>query len=444
MRARALLQAFVAFTVISTFINQHINAQDFWTQTKGPMGGNVGALAVTSSGHILVEADGCSIYRSTNNGESWLDSNTGLKDRDVGTIVAAPAGLVFAATGDGVYRSVDNGARWTRADSGLTGIYVNQFLVCANGNIFAGTSRGIYLSTNNGENWVLKGIPSYSVGGLAVNSKGHVLAGTSKGVQRSTNNGESWAQITTGLTNEGVGGLLIDDKDDIFASTNWYMYISTDDGATWGVMNGAPTMVFSLVITKAGYVFAGGWGGVYRTTNNGNNWTEMNSGLLHTQVTCLAVNSSGHIFAGTALLASESGSDAKGIVQCTQVGYAGYGVFRSTNGGSSWVQVGVISTTITALATANNDNILASVDEGEVYLSTNNGGSWNEVLPIPMQSFVVGPSGVIYADDRRSTDNGETWTRITFPPWWNRIPGCKCERASIRWNLQQRYLSVHG
>jgi hypothetical protein len=55
----------------------------------------------------------------------------------------------------------------------------------------------------------------------------------------------------------------------------------------------------SFAINSSGNIFAGTVGGVYRSTDNGNNWTQINTGLTSNIVNSLAINSSGNIFAGT-------------------------------------------------------------------------------------------------------------------------------------------------
>ena len=45
--------------------------------------------------------------------------------------------------------------------------------------------------------------------------------------------------------------------------------------------------------------FVGGAGGVYRSTDYGDSWLEINHGIIQTDVRALAINASGHIFAGT-------------------------------------------------------------------------------------------------------------------------------------------------
>jgi hypothetical protein len=55
--------------------------------------------------------------------------------------------------------------------------------------------------------------------------------------------------------------------------------------------------VISLAVS-GGTIFAGTYGGVFLTANNGASWTEVNSGLMNTEVWSLAVSGE-NIFAGT-------------------------------------------------------------------------------------------------------------------------------------------------
>lgn len=101
-------------------------------------------------------------------------------------------------------------------------------------------------------------------------------------------------------------------------------------------------------------VFAGTNAGVYLTTNNGESWNPVNSGLTSTNITSLAVSDS-NLFAGT-----------------------GGGVFLSTNNGTSWTAAnsGLADPLINSLVT-DGTNLFAGTWSG-VYFSTNNGTSWNQ------------------------------------------------------------------
>jgi hypothetical protein len=135
--------------------------------------------------------------------------------------------------------------------------------------------------------------------------------------------------------------------------------LSTDNGSNWTKVNSGLTDLNIRAITiKENNVFAGSSiGGVFLSTNNGSSWTAINNGLSNTSVKSLAVNG-GNIFAGT----------------------FGGGIFLSTNDGSSWTPVSSGLTNKTVLSFAvNGGNIFAGTSGGGVFLSTNNGSSWTAI-----------------------------------------------------------------
>ena len=60
-------------------------------------------------------------------------------------------------------------------------------------------------------------------------------------------------------------------------------------------------IVLSLAINSGGDLFAGAdsYGGVYRSSDNGANWSQINTGLTYPYILSLAINSGGDLFAGT-------------------------------------------------------------------------------------------------------------------------------------------------
>ena len=108
---------------------------------------------------------------------------------------------------------------------------------------------------------------------------------------------QNFWQRTNGPYGGTVYSLAINSSGHIFAGTNPGVYRSTDNGGNWTYTGLTNTGVWSLAINSSGHIFAGTNPGVYRSTDNGGNWTY--TGLTNTNVWSLAINSSGHIFAGT-------------------------------------------------------------------------------------------------------------------------------------------------
>jgi hypothetical protein len=234
----------------------------------------------------------------------------------------AVSGTNLFAGGDGLFLSTNNGTSWTTADSGLTSLYVSALAV-SDTNIFAGTADGVFLSTNNGTSWTAvdagltdpDGILPVSSLAVSPNEAGgtNLYAGTEDGgVFLSTNNGASWTAVNSGL----------------------------------GFTSGSVADVCALTVSGTN-VFAGVWsvgyspGGVFVSTNNGTNWTAVNTGLTISSVHALAV-SGRNLFAGT----------------------SGGGVFLSTNSGTSWNPLNRSYLTFDVLCFALSDSILFAGTDG--------------------------------------------------------------------------------
>ena len=147
--------------------------------------------------------------------------------------------------------------------------------------------------------------------------------------------------------------------------------------------------VFALIINDSGHIFAGTSGGVFRSKDNGDSWTEINNGLTRLFVRTLAINTSGHIFAGT---------DENGI-------------YRSIDNGENWVESnnGIINLNINTIAINDSGHIFAGTDENGIYRSLDNGATWikkiNGLTSRQILSFAINSRGVIFAG--ASTTFGE-------------------------------------
>ncbi len=70
---------------------------------------SIGTIAVNSNGHIFAGSSsysGYGVFRSTDNGDSWAQINTGLTNTYVSSLAFNLDGYVFAGTDAGVFRSV--------------------------------------------------------------------------------------------------------------------------------------------------------------------------------------------------------------------------------------------------------------------------------------------------------------------------------------------------
>jgi ligand-binding sensor domain-containing protein len=282
-----------------------------WNKSnKGLVNSYVHALAVNASGHLFAGTSytwyGGGMFRSTDRGAHW--QTRGLADKEVNCIAINGSGHIFVGTMEnGIFRSTNQGLTWMAVNAGLTKFDVRGLAINAGGHIFAGILyAGVYRSTDNGASWTLvnTGLTDKYIMDIIVAPNGHLFVSTNKGVFRSTDNGGSWTY--KGLQDNAVFSLLAKAGGLIFAGTNYGgVFYSNDNGETWSNRGLKGAVLHSLAVNSTGHIFAAAWGevkgevGVYRSVNKGATWKNISSGLTCGSVSSLAVSPDGYLFAGT-------------------------------------------------------------------------------------------------------------------------------------------------
>jgi 5'-nucleotidase / UDP-sugar diphosphatase len=208
---------------------------------------------------------------------------------------------------------------------------------------------------------------------------------------------------------------------DILSTSNGYLFAasehsptgiirSVDGGITWEEKNNGLQfpMALSLAEEPNGDLYAGSWG-IYRSTDNGENWTAtaFNFGAFF----CFAFNqdsTTNYIFAGS-----------------------GGGIFRSTDSGASWDTTSnglprPTSVDVWALAVTQSGKVYAGTNEG-LFASTNNGDDWLLVDSIFYQARIrdieINSHGHIFIAESgrvfRSIDDGQNWVELSIPPHYS-------------------------
>jgi hypothetical protein len=251
--------------------------------------------------------------------------------------------------------------------AGLDSMTIYSLAINSNGDIFAGTDlNGFFRSTDNGDNWTNLGLMNLKTTGIGIKPDGEILIinlnhHMGGGVFHSTDNGNSFTNM--GFTSAGTS-ITINSNGHIFVGTlSDGVYRSTNNGGNWVQINHGLTDLHpnSLTTNTSGDIFVGTmFGGVFRSTDNGDNWVQINQGLTANYILSLTINLNGDIFAST----------------------EGDGVFRSIDNGNNWTQInqGLFGEGlfITSLGTNLTGNIYAGTGSG-MFRSMNNGNSWDQI-----------------------------------------------------------------
>src|ERR1051325_7644845 len=180
------------FLSVSTAFSQ-------WVQTSGPGGITINALLKNGS-VMLAGSETYGVYRSTNNGSSWL-TTTGTSNARVRAFVYLKCFYFCGVSGPGslkgIYKSSDNGQSWQLMSSTMSGKFINSLAVKDN-LIFPGTpypDGGLFRSSDGGQSWTNLVPNSISrVNFLFVNGDA-ILLGSDNFIWRSVNNGDSWSLV---------------------------------------------------------------------------------------------------------------------------------------------------------------------------------------------------------------------------------------------------------
>ena len=311
------------------------------------------------------------VYRTYDNGKTWIESNTGFVGSEVVDLVTSLDGTMYATTYNlGIFKSTDGGKNWVFASFGIKNWYGMQLATHPEDadTLFTTTNGGVYKSTNAGKSWELIGgsdlCDDEDAGGnchyhgivvekeapfkVLVGSGGDQYAKEGVGLTGSEDNGESWRNSDDGFVRDvHVSKLVIDpNNNNVFYATTQGETEYTDK-----VGDGA---------------------GVFKSTDRGNNWTRINNGLnsLETNVLAVDPNDSDVLYLGT---------DDDGI-------------YKSINGGENWKKL------IPTASFGVGDIIVDPQNSNNVYMGT------VDYFRLSESRGVLGDFGVY-----KSTDGGTTW-----------------------------------
>jgi photosystem II stability/assembly factor-like uncharacterized protein len=273
------------------------------------------------------------------------------------------------------------------------------------------------------------------------------------GVFKSTNGGTSWTASNTGMTYTAVQALAIAPSNGqvLYAGTNQLnansgIYVSTNGGANWtrkvtGIQETSlGVQCFAIHPTNPSIALVAIFDGVadspvgvYKTTDQGNNWVASNTGMDVKNVLSLAYIPSNPniVLAGSSFTILTSLGPSK--------------IYKSTDGGSNWtVSTGtpidpaaINPIRFLSVSTLNNNHVFAgtfmNTTDGGAYFSTDAGSTWTKKwggapsdVGTLLRSGIIRPgtTNEVYVGlDRSTPTNVGVWKSVDGGATWASFNG---------------------
>ena len=451
---------------------------------------------------LFLSSLGDGIYKSQDGGSSWLKVNDGLENLNIDLLAISTHNqdLVLAAGQDNkLYRTENGGVSWAPVLANKRKITSIAFVQEQEDLLFVGDDKGdIYLSKDRGNVWqpILNIEREGSIRAIAVSPRFSedqtLFIGTEKGsIFRSIDGGKSFVRIDISHAHPGITSIVVAPS----SQNNWSLFVVTEydsvfysdnGGTSWQNYNQGLTddpqahklgrpyfseLQISPAFTQDRTLFLAGYNGLFKSTNGGQQWKELDT-LSAKTIVALDVSpdyaNDSTLAIGTYIWGSHLSKDKgarwqaanKGLEEFQRIkkrtgisrifemvfspNYASdktlfattwYGLFKSTNRGAKWesrywkeiqpkeqpwwstLSQGV-TTVVSPDFTEDNTIYLGTMD-GHILKSMDRGKSFALVskLPQSVNSLVISPD---FASDRtlyaglpnqvyKSVNGGSDW-----------------------------------
>lgn len=439
-----------------------------WNQTGdlGPAGFYTGFRLVQNptNANVLIAATTQGLYRTINGGASWTQVSPNTSTYYDLEWRPGSSTRVYAATGSTFYISTDGGASFVNSNANfdvsigscnriaiaVTPVNSSYVFVFASDNQGNGVyvNKGVYRSTDAGANFTQRntsnsltsGLPEYMhVLAVASDNVNIVLTG-SLDIWRSTNGASSFSLANqrsdatqTDYAHDDVHELAYNPLDDaLYVGCDGGVYKSTDDGVTFTAkysgMSATQYYHFDVSTADDGYMFGGaqdngghfrlGAGTTFYNTIKGDGYDVRFYNGLNTRV-YLSINKK--LFQSDATLSNwtEMTGPTEDWYKTIAMTYSNSNivftssdpVYRTTNGGNTWSNIGANGRWAMITCPSNSNRVYAA-----------GGDSWNDGgTQAGKQLF-------------RSDDQGDTWTQLQenpgFPETITKITGIAVDPAN--------------
>jgi photosystem II stability/assembly factor-like uncharacterized protein len=296
-----------------------------WESLNGPAGDGVSSLL--ESGTDLLVSTYTGIFRSSDGGEHWQAVDNELRGIDISTLIRQRDTLfAYSAVEKALFRSEDEGEHFQMVTPSNLSTYVFHQLIATDSALFLLDPK-LKRSLDGGTTWEDVSFPAplqYYYTQMYVQGSTLYVVAPSEGIYKTDDHGNSWTLLTGNLSQKPAwgfvfeGGLLAG-----FNANGWKIFRSFNDGLSWSNdQDPGISLGFTVFGADNDHLYAVRSGELWRSAINGNSWSIVSEDSFLSQTNVPIENRIKFYNLPNQLLATSY-----------------EGLFRSSNKGENWQEL---------------------------------------------------------------------------------------------------------
>lgn len=376
-----------------------------WIRMSTGTSNNIVAVHFVNQLTGWIAASGSEVRKTTDGGATWTQQTVGVGS-GYNDIYFKDANSGFVLGNNGLLRrSLNGGASWTTITSGVTSTLRRMTFSSANLGFISCSNNQLLRTSDGGTTWSVIALPSPGFTNLFFTTPTTGFASHGNNLARTTDGGLTWTTLSIGATHP-TGFIHFPTANIGYVWVNLEgLYKTTDGGLTWALVstpNAASESFNPVFFTDQNHGHLAGHNGrIAKTTDGGISWHNTITGLSTDPYTVHAPHKD------TAYIGTTQG-----------------GILKTVNGGTSFFQAAKLvpgSSRVQKVFFRDTQRGFAVVDSGRVFKTTDGGETWvqkptNSLTGFIDVQFITDSLGFICGGTNgwvmKSTDAGETWSSI--------------------------------